>query len=171
MLKELASRLIIKRAEYKDIHIIEDILNDAICWMNINKIPNLWSHENVSWNNLSKSYDIDDFYIAYITEQPVGCMAITDEDKMYWKKDKVGEALYLHKLAVKQNFRGIGVSSELINYAKQITISSGVKLLKLDCNAERLKLRKIYQSNGFKLVDIIYMDNNYKMALYVMDVT
>lgn len=160
----------IKKAEDKDIHIIEDILNDAVDWMNTNNIPNLWNQENVSWNNLSKSYDISNFYIAYVEEQPVGCMAITDEDKKYWKEDKEGEALYLHKLAVKQNFRGMGVSSELINYAKQITIITGIKLLKLDCNADRLKLMKIYQKNGFEQVDIIHMDNDYNMALYVCQV-
>ena len=160
----------IKKAEDKDIHIIEDILNDAVDWMNTNNIPNLWNQENVSWNNLSKSYDITNFYIAYVAEQPVGCMAITDEDKKYWKEDKEGEALYLHKLAVKQNFKGMGVSSELINYAKQITIISGIKSLKLDCNADRLKLMKIYQKNGFEQVDIIHMDNDYKMALYVCHV-
>lgn len=66
-------------------------------------------------------------------------MAITDEDKKYWKEDKEGEALYLHKLAVRQNFRGMSVSTELINYAKQITIISGMKALKLDCNADRIK--------------------------------
>ena len=117
--------------------------------------------QNKNWN----------FYIAYVAGQPVGCMAITDEDKKYWKEDKAGEALYLHKLAVKQNFRGMGISSELINYAKKITIISGIKSLKLDCNADRLKLRNIYQNKGFELVETIYMDNNYKMALYVMDVT
>lgn len=161
----------IKNAEQKDIHVIEDILIDAVNWMNSNNIPNMWTEENVKWDILSKSYDISNFYIYYINRQPAGCMALTNEDKKYWKSDRQGESLYLHKLAVKQNYRGMSISSELINYAKQMAISSGIKSIKLDCNADRLKLMKLYENNGFDFVNTFYMNDSYKMARYIWDAT
>lgn len=51
-----------------------------------------------------------------------------------------------------------------------MAILSKFKSLKLDCNAERLKLMETYQNNGFKTVNIISLNNEYKMALYVWNI-
>lgn len=160
----------IRKAVEEDIDVIEDILRDAVLWMNVNNIPNLWNKENIRWNRISESYSINDFYIAYVGNKPVGCMAVTDEDKTYWKDIEKGTSLYIHKLAVKQEARGRGISKELIDYAKEKAVTNNIKFLRLDCNAERMKLRAIYEKQGFKFVKKVSNEKGYELALYVCDI-
>lgn len=155
-----------KRATQEDVHTIEGILGDAVKWMNQNNIPNLWNETNILWDNLEKSYQISDFYIAYLNEKPVGCVAVTDIDTTYWHNIECGKSLYLHKLAIKNEARGNRLSSQMIDHVKNIARSRGINEIRLDCNADRAKLRKIYEDQGFKLVKEIVNDEGYRLALY-----
>ena len=59
----------IKQTNEQDISIIEDILLDAVSFLNKSCIPNQWNETNIKWDNLSKDYKIDDFYIRAIYEK------------------------------------------------------------------------------------------------------
>ena len=48
----------IRRATNEDISAIEAVFYDAICWMEQNHVPNLWTIANTRWDILSKSYDM-----------------------------------------------------------------------------------------------------------------
>jgi N-acetylglutamate synthase-like GNAT family acetyltransferase len=160
----------IRKANEKDIHDIEDILHDAVEWMNANNISNLWNENNICWSSLSQKYNINDFYIAYVGSKPVGCMAITNVDKTYWPSNESGTSLYIHKLAVKQDARGIGISKELIDYVKEKACKDKIKAIRLDCNANRKKLRNIYENYGFRYVETVSTEKGYQLALYVCDI-
>lgn len=67
----------IQKAKESNITDIEDILYDAVRWMSENGIPNLWTFDNTRWSELSKDYKIEDFYLYYLKDKPVGCMALT----------------------------------------------------------------------------------------------
>ncbi|BBF42316.1 hypothetical protein lbkm_0998 [Lachnospiraceae bacterium KM106-2] len=75
----------IKQATEKDISIIEEILNGAITWMEQSGCPKLWTRSDVKWEALSKTYQINDFYLLLEQEEPIGCMALTDADSSYWR--------------------------------------------------------------------------------------
>lgn len=157
----------IEQADKNDIAIIEEILLDALTWMKENDLQNQWSEEGIKWSNLSKDYKITDFYIDYQNGVPAGCMAITDLDLKHWFDIPKGRSLYIHKLAVKRDFAGIGISKELINFAKDLSIKSGINSLRLDCNLQRKKLRMLYENEGFIYSGKKNSSNNYDMALYV----
>ncbi len=156
----------IKIAKLNDIPYIEDILKDAVNWMDTKNILNLWNEHNIRWDVLSKNYKIEDFYIDYINNIPVGCMAVTDIDVTYWSDVKQGTSLYIHKLAVKQDARGRGISKELIDFAKEKAYSKNINEIRLDCNANRIKLRALYEEQGFQIVKKILTDKGYELALY-----
>ena len=159
----------IKQATIEDRTAIEAILGDAVRWMKIRGLDNLWNEQNTKWEVLSKSYQIEDFYIAFEEGQPVGCMALTDVDQTYWPEVKKGEALYLHKLAVKGEARGKGISIALMNYAKEKAITENIQTIRLDCNANREKLRKLYEAQGFKWVRNVKNSSGYELALYSLE--
>lgn len=159
-------KIIIRRATDSDIQDIEEILIDVVKWMKKNHISNMWTEESVKWSRLNKEYSIKDFYVGIINNELVACMALTDIDRKYWKDSFVGDALYMHKLAVKRKYAGFGISNELIQYAINIAVEKNVKSIRLDCNAEREKLRAIYEKMGFQFVKIFDKKAEYKMALY-----
>lgn len=156
----------IKQAEEKDIIIIEMILLDAVNWMKEKGLQNQWNENSIKWDSLSKDYRITDFYIAYRNEMPVACVAITDTDTKYWPEIPQEKSLYPHKLTVMREFAGKGISKELIDYAKGLSIKRGINALRLDCNMQRDKLRQLYENEGFIYVGKMNLEFNYEMALY-----
>lgn len=156
----------IKQADENDILTIEKILLDAVMWMKKSKMQNQWNEDSIKWNFLSSDYQINNFYIDYQNGIPAACIAITDLDQKYWSEIPQKKSLYIHKLAVKRAFSGKGISKELINYAKKLSLKNGADSLRLDCDLQRNKLRTLYESEGFMYVATKKSGNNYDMALY-----
>lgn len=98
---------------------------------------------------------------------PVGCMALTDLDLKYWSDIPKGESLYLHKLAVKRSYAGIGAADKLINFAKKLAHDRGINSIRLDFNKKRDKLRQLYERNGFRYVKEKKVSEDYSLDLYV----
>jgi len=146
------NNIIIRQANGDDIPIIEGILLSTVNWLNEMGQP-LWATEDVTWENLSKSYRIGDFYIAYADGNPSGCMTLMDYDPYFWPDVKKGESLFIHKLAVTKTARKSGVADALIGFFKEQGAERGAGSLRLDVHALRPKLRAFYERHGFVCVD------------------
>ena len=151
----------------QDCPILSKRISPVILWMRRNKIENLWNEENTSWEHISLSYKLDDFYILSVDGNKAGCIAITDYDEKYWKDIPKGESLYVHKLAVKRSYAGMGLSGKLIEFAKDLARKRNRKNIRLDFNKKRDKLRKIYEKNGFRYEKEVSIDKKYSLYLYV----
>ena len=160
----------VKQANENDIPIIEGILLDAVNWMARSGLQNQWNDSNVKWANLSKSFQISDFYIAYHNGIPAACMALTDYDPTYWPHIPKGESLFLHKVAVKREFAGKGFSKELIDFAKTFAFRNCVNTIRLNCNQHRNKLRSVYENEGFVCVEEKTFLERHDTALYTCNV-
>jgi hypothetical protein len=55
----------------------------AVNWLSKSGMQNTWNESNIKWTDLSKSFKINDFYIAYQNELPAACMALTDFDPTF----------------------------------------------------------------------------------------
>lgn len=159
------SEIIIKQAKPEDIPVLESILFDTVDWLNEMGQP-LWRATEVSWDMLSRHYQISDFYIAYSDGKPAGCMALVDYDPFFWPDVKKGESLFIHKLAVTKTARKSGISDALIEFFKRQGTKRGVKTLRLDTHALRPKLRAFYERHGFKFVKIKIFQGDRHTAFY-----
>ena len=137
----------IKQAGENDIKIIEDILLDAV------KNFNIWSKERVSWEEgLSREFAPGDFHIAYLNNEPAGCMALVDSPPFFWAdKEKIekGESLFLRRFAVKRFASGRNLSKDLMDYAVQKCRENNIKSLRLDTDPKNEKVNQIYLNFGF----------------------
>jgi N-acetylglutamate synthase-like GNAT family acetyltransferase len=158
--------IIIKQAGIIDIPIIESILFNAANWLDEMNQP-LWNVNNLKWESLSKHFQINNFYIAYLNDEPAGCMAIIDDDPFFWGSIPKGESLFVHKLAVKKSAKKSGVSNALINYFKEKGKEAQVKSLRLDTHALCPKLRAFYENQGFVCVEEKILNEKYHTAFYV----
>jgi len=160
------SNITIKRAQDDDIPVIESILLDTVNWLNAMGQP-LWGADEVTWDALSKNYQIGDFYIAYAESMPSGCMAIVDYDPFFWPDIVKGESLIIHKLAVINAARKTGVADAMIDFFKAQGMERGVKTLRLDTHAFRPRLRAFYERHGFVLINIKVFNGDRHTAFYV----
>jgi SAM-dependent methyltransferase/GNAT superfamily N-acetyltransferase len=126
----------------------------------------LWKIEDVKWPALSKSFQIDDFYVAYKDGIPSGCMALIDYDPFFWPDVKKGESLFIHKLAVTKAARKSGVSEALLGFSKEQGAQRGIKVIRLDTDAQRPKTRAFYERNGFVFISKKEM-GSFHVAFYV----
>jgi len=126
----------------------------------------LWGANEVTWDALSKNYQIGDFYIAYTNGIPSGCMALIDHDSFFWPDVKKGESLFVHKLAVKKAARKSGVADALMETFKEQGAIRGAKTLRLDTHALRPKLRAFYERHGFVFVEVKVFKGDRHTAFY-----
>jgi GNAT superfamily N-acetyltransferase len=157
--------VVVKQANNTDIPVIENILLSIVDWMEKNGLPQ-WGLENVKWENLSKYFEIGNFYIAYDNSHPVACMALIDYDPNIWNDIPKGESLFIHKLAVMRDYAGKGFSKELIDFAKLKARSMGIKTLRLDSRADRPKVRAVYENQDFICVAEKAIFGIHKTAFY-----
>ena len=146
------SNITIKQAQDSDISILENILLDTVNWLNEIEQP-LWNAEDVTWNKLSKSYLISDFYIAYADDVSSGCMVLIDYDPFFWPNVKKGDSLFIHKLAVTKAARKSGIADALIDFFKKQGAERRVKTLRLDTDALRPKTRAFYERHKFEFIE------------------
>lgn len=58
---------------------------------------------------------------------------------------------YVHRIAVRRQFAGQGVSTGMLEWAVNHAAALGRSYLRLDCEADRRELRSIYERFGFRL--------------------
>ncbi|MCL2497211.1 MAG: GNAT family N-acetyltransferase [Symbiobacteriaceae bacterium] len=155
------NEIVIRQATPVDIPLLEGILLDAVHWVAAIGYKQ-WSPREVSWENLSKSFSITDFHLAFGQGQPAGCMALVDYDPYFWPEEPRGNSLFLHKLAVTQAARKSGVSSAMMDYFKAEGKARGVTAIQLETNADRPKLTAFYESHGFVFVKMQHTKNEFR---------
>ena len=156
----------IKSAKEADIPVIEEILLDALNWLE-SIGSKMWVKSRITWEFLSQWIAIDEFCLAYMDQRPVGCMALTDHDPTIWEDIQKGESLFVHRLAVRREAAGQGVSKALLDYAKAQAVRRGINAVRLDCWRDREKIRAIYEREGFVCVKETFLFDHYHAALYV----
>ena len=128
--------------------LVSGILTEAAGWLEARGIP-LWSPQQVSLSAVSPEVRGGLFFLAWVGPVAVGTMRLTTSDPAFWPEAAPGEAVYLHRLAVRRAVAGGGVSSHLLRWAAGHARGLGARYLRLDCETFRQSLRGVYERSGF----------------------
>ncbi len=139
----------IRQAEIQDLEGISGVLIEAAEWLRGRGIP-LWRAEDFAPERLSSDVVGGVFFVAESGGQMVGAMKFQLEDELFWPDFPVGEAAFVHRLAVRRAFAGGGVSGTMLRWAADRARSQGRRFLRLDCDASRARLRTVYEQFGFR---------------------
>ncbi len=106
-------------------------------------------------NELQQARIVDDvaaglFFLAEYSNDPAGTLKFQLEDPVFWPDVSHDDAAYVHRLAVRRRYAGRGLSAELLRWAADRTHALGRKVLRLDFEASRPRLREIYERFGFR---------------------
>jgi GNAT superfamily N-acetyltransferase len=142
-------KLEIRVAAPSEAKLVSTILTEAAAWLEGRGIP-LWSPEQVSLAAVSPEVQARLYYLAWAGPVAVGTMRLTTSDPAFWPEAAPGEALYLHRLAVRRAAAGGQVSSQLLRWASGQATAIGARYLRLDCETFRLSLRGVYERFGFQ---------------------
>ncbi|GEM48179.1 GNAT family N-acetyltransferase [Deinococcus cellulosilyticus] len=142
--------LIIRPIEEKELPLYSALLLDAVLWLQNRGTP-LWSPEQITPDALLKMYRLEEFYLAFMKDQPVAGMVLQESDFL-WHGVAEGDALYLHKLAVSRTRAGQRLGRTMIDFAREEAARRGKPLLRLDTSAKHPRLCKYYEDYGFEFV-------------------
>lgn len=145
-------------ATYESIEIFSKVLNDSAGWLNSINQP-MWKYEDITSKELLKKYSIDDMKLCYEKEILIGVYILQWYDPLFWASLQENESGIIHKLAVCREFAGKGYGRKLIQSAELMCKERSIKWLRLNCGTFRDRLRNFYESNGFKMVDRVFIDN------------
>ncbi len=155
----------IEKATKEDIKDILEMYKKRVIY-NIEHDMKQWTLEEVTLEEFSKTYTIDDYYVGKCDGKVVCGMFIVDVDKLYWPSEKKGNALYLHKIVVDPDYSKRGYSDLLIEYFKEKGRREGYPKVRLDVKEHKDKLRSIYEKHGFQIVEKKQIFSEYKTVLY-----
>jgi GNAT superfamily N-acetyltransferase len=93
------------------------------------------------------------FVLARSGGEPAGTFKFQLSDPMFWPELEGDDSAFLHRLAVRRKFAGLGVSTAMLDWAEDRARSLGRSYLRLDCDARRPRLRAVYERHGFALHD------------------
>ena len=119
--------------------------------------PSKWWHpKNMNKKFMLQYAEPEEFYVAIVDDKPAAAMILQNNERnQSWDsmdgKDKK-KALYIHWLCVDRAFAGRKLPKHMVDFSINYAQEKGLKIVRVDTNAKEKKLKKLYESLGFKLV-------------------
>jgi GNAT superfamily N-acetyltransferase len=135
-------------AQPSDLEVVLSILEEARQWLHAKGIVEQWPGpvppEAIAWR-----IEVNKTYLAYHQDRAIATFTLQWSDEATWR-DRPGEALYVHGLAVRRAFAGRQIGERLLQLAAEICTTLGKPYLCLDCWAGNPALSQYYERAGFE---------------------
>jgi GNAT superfamily N-acetyltransferase len=128
---------------------VADVLQEAARWITTWRTQ-LWDPELLGEAFTAPFIARGEMLTARTDGQIAGVMILQPEDPLFWPDRPSGEAAYVHKLAVRRAYAGMGAPAALIDHAAGLARTQQRYLLRLDCHPD---LAGVYRTLGFHAVD------------------
>ena len=140
----------IRQAMASDAAIVDQMIREAAAWVDALGVV-MWEDGELDAGRIRHEVAAGMFFLAVIGGEAAGAIRFQLEDPLFWPDRPAGEAAFVHRLVGRRAFKGRGVARALLEWATRHARGQGRGLLRLDCDANRPKLRALYESCGFRL--------------------
>ena len=144
--------IMIRRAVSHDAPTVRAILLEANAWLE-QRGARLWTDAEICAAAVARDIAEDATYLAECDGACAATLKLQSMDLEVWPELPQEEALYIHRFAVRRKFSGGALSNELLAWALERTRALGRPFLRLECEAQRLRLRAFYERFGFRFRD------------------
>lgn len=135
------------KAEMKDAATVSSVLTEAARYLD-SIGQTLWQCEDLSIDSIADDVAAGLYYVAWMDGEAVGTLRFQLEDPTCWPDIPLGSSTFVHRLAIRRDMAGKGISTLMLDWAKLTTKQLGRRHLRLDCEM-RPKLCAIYEKHGF----------------------
>ena len=143
--------LVIARAGIDAVPEADTLIREAADWLTRAGMA-LWGPKELSYDDLVQVARAGELIVGRVNGEAATCMYLHKEDRLFWPETRLGEAFYIHRLAVARRFAGRGFARAMLIWADAEARAQGRKVLRLDCEP-RPKLLTLYREAGFVPVD------------------
>lgn len=160
-----------RRTVLEDIDNIMEIIKQAQAYFKeqgIDQWQNNYPNVEVIINDINNEHS----YVLLKDNTIVATVAVSfDGEKTYesiyegqWITN--GKFAVIHRIAVDNNYKGLGISSEIIKHIEKLCLSRDVQSIKADTHEENLSMQKLLKKNDFKYCGIIYLESGHKRVAF-----
>ncbi|MGC9670978.1 GNAT family N-acetyltransferase [Planosporangium sp. 12N6] len=160
-----APALTIDRAGADDFLTVLELLDEAAAWLQargIQQWPARFSGDGDWRTERLRKYLADgETYLLRSDGEPIATVTWTltaDPDYAAGWPDGPDTGGYVHRMAVRRNWAGLGIGTRLLNWADTQTASAGRRWLRLDCSRTNRALQRYYERQGFTRVGEVVAD-------------
>jgi GNAT superfamily N-acetyltransferase len=144
-------QLVVREASAADARLIAETLIEAAKWVEQLDGTIMWVEGELEEDRVRAEVHAGMFVVAEIDGQIAGALRFQLEDRLFWPDLDGCESAFVHRLAVRRAFARQGVSKALLEWTVARARALGKRYLRLDCDAERSRLRAFYEGFGFRL--------------------
>jgi GNAT superfamily N-acetyltransferase len=148
-------RYILRSATPADTDAVSSVLQAAAHRL-IERGDGMWSLATLAPAHVRA--DITDYRLALAEGEIVGVVKVQSSDPRFWPDIGGDDSLFLHRLAVIPSFAEKGVSRVLIGCVIDEARRQERRYVRLDCAADRPKLRAVYERAGFRRHSDIHIE-------------
>jgi len=139
----------VRQASAADVAVVDAMIREAATWVDALGVV-MWEGDELDADRIRADVHAGMFHLAVIGGETAGAIRFQLEDALFWPDRPAGEAAFVHRLVARRAFKGRGVARALLEWARGHARAYGRGLLRLDCDANRPKLRALYESCGFR---------------------
>jgi GNAT superfamily N-acetyltransferase len=139
----------IRCAREAEAALVSSILIEAATWVAEGGAP-LWSVEQLGADAIAADVAAGHVVLAMVDGEAVGTARLTREDPECWPDAMPGVALYVHRIAIRRAWAGRGLPGMIMAWCDRQAQELGCGCLRLDCDATRPKLCRLYEQLGFR---------------------
>ena len=145
------AEFVLRPAVAADTPVVLQLLTEAARWVEQLDGTVMWVEGELDEDAVRAGAEAGMFVLAESGGTAVGTLRFQLEDRLFWPDLDASESAFVHRLAVRRDFAGRGVSTALLAWAVDRARTLGRRYLRLDCDAERSRLRALYERFGFRL--------------------
>lgn len=160
-----------RKAKNEDIPEIMEIIKEAQEYFKSKGI-NQWQDGYPNENNLKEDILADESYVILINGKIIATAAISFRGESTYDKIYNGEWLsnrkygVIHRVAVSNNYKGKGISNEIIKFSEIKCKEHGIFSIKIDTHEENFVMRGLLEKNGFEYCGIIILEDGAERVAY-----
>jgi len=145
-----------------DLPVIYQLFEEAILFQKKNNY--------VGWNSYDKEFirnDVENglLYKMVGNGHIICIFCICYSDTLIWREKEKGDAIYLHRLVLNQQFKGQKVFQQVLNWAIQFAKGRNLTYIRMDTWAANEKLIAYYKSYGFSFIENYTTPNTNSLPL------
>lgn len=116
------------------------------------------AHHYIGWNQYDKAFIQSDIQrgllFKIIKEETIVCIfSICYSDELIWREKEKGDAVYLHRTVVNQEFKGAKLFQKVLDWTIQLATEKKLRFIRMDTWADNFKIIDYYKNYGFKSIE------------------
>lgn len=163
--------MVFRKTTEKDIDNVMKIIKKSQAYFKsqgIDQWQNNYPNPEVIQNDINNNHS----YVLLKDDEIVATTAISFDGESTYEEIHDGKWLskndyvVIHRVAVDDNYKGLGIGSNIIREVEKLCLEKDIKSIKVDTHEENKSMQRLLEKCGFKYCGIIYLEDGGKRIAF-----